>query len=296
MPSSRVILPIGGPLRNAFEAMIAERRVVLFAGLPGVGKSLLVKQLALMALEAGREVHLLQWDVARPAFELPPWHARYPEIAGVTHPAVRKAVGLWSRGAVLDWHRRHGDNAILIGELPLIGNRLIELAQPHNDAAEALLAGPATLFVVPVPSTLVRTEIEAARERTMAQPQHRREAADAPPGVLRRLWRELHDLAVTLGQTEPAADDAVAYRPQVYESVYRHLLAHRHYQLLTVDERLPVSSSVYALDGIAGELTATPDQVGAIMERLEATTTAAQLEREVANWHQISPAAGDEAR
>jgi adenylylsulfate kinase-like enzyme len=43
--------------------------MVFLAGLPGTGKSLLAHQLAHMASDAGRTIHLLQWDVARPVFE-----------------------------------------------------------------------------------------------------------------------------------------------------------------------------------------------------------------------------------
>jgi len=42
---------------------------VLLVGLPGTGKSLLLKQLALLARQSGRVVHRLQWDVTRGAFE-----------------------------------------------------------------------------------------------------------------------------------------------------------------------------------------------------------------------------------
>ena len=45
---------------------LAGRRMVFFAGLPGTGKSLLVHQLVHLASGAGRQVHLIQWDVARP--------------------------------------------------------------------------------------------------------------------------------------------------------------------------------------------------------------------------------------
>ena len=68
-----------------------------------MGKSLLLQQLTLMALEAGREVHLLQWDTARQVFETP----RYPLLDGATHPMVIKAVGLWLRQALVDWDRDH---------------------------------------------------------------------------------------------------------------------------------------------------------------------------------------------
>ena len=43
--------------------------MVFLAGLPGTGKSLLLKQLVLIAQQAGRTVDTLQWDVTRLPFE-----------------------------------------------------------------------------------------------------------------------------------------------------------------------------------------------------------------------------------
>src|SRR3954451_10462208 len=143
--TSASVLPPDSELYRRLHAAAVERRCVLFAGLPGVGKSLLLQQVSLIAHEVGRRVSLLQWDVARGPFETPEILARYPEIDGVTHAAIRKAAGLWAREAVGAWDRTHpgrSDGAdVLIGEVPLVGNRLIELVQRRDDAAEALLAG-----------------------------------------------------------------------------------------------------------------------------------------------------------
>ena len=54
-----------------------------------------------MAHEKGRTVHLLQWDVTRASFEMPEVLARYPEIDGVSHAMIRKAMGLWARDGVV---------------------------------------------------------------------------------------------------------------------------------------------------------------------------------------------------
>src|SRR4029453_19211147 len=102
----------------------------------------LVQQIALMAQAAGRQVHLLQWDVTRAAFERPEILARFPESNGVTHAAIRQGVGTWARGAVQAWHERFaGGEHLLIVEAALIGNRLRELIVARADAAEPLLAG-----------------------------------------------------------------------------------------------------------------------------------------------------------
>src|SRR4051812_30907373 len=125
---TNVILPCNSTLYHAFEQLIDSQRLVFFVGLPGVGKSLLAQQLALMADQSGRKVHLLQWDVVRQPFTADAYIvANYPEVDGVTHGAVRKAVGLWVRSAIGQWCQHNSDKAeMLIGEAPLIGNRLIE--------------------------------------------------------------------------------------------------------------------------------------------------------------------------
>src|SRR6187401_1123619 len=122
--------------------------MVFVAGLPGVGKSLFIRELARAAHAAGRTVHLLQWDVVRLAFASPSIDARYPERDGITHAVIRKAVGRWARAAVLRWYRaHHASTHILIGEVPIIGNRLLELVQVQDNEAEPLLAGIDALFI-----------------------------------------------------------------------------------------------------------------------------------------------------
>ena len=204
------------------------------AGLPGTGKSLVVRELARLAAGARRSVHTVQWDVARPVFEAAPAGRRYPLVDGVTHVVIRKAAGRWVREALAGWHAANAGAAhLLIGELPLIGGRFIELARPAADRAEALLAAASCRFVIPVPSRDVRAFVEAERDRRMAQPVHAREREDAPSHVLRALWDEVVGAARALALPEaPAGGGAVAYDPAIYEAVYRHVLARRHAEAL----------------------------------------------------------------
>ena len=67
-----VLLSQGSALLAGLRDLARDARCVFFAGLPGTGKSLLIHQLAHLAHARGRRVHLLQWDVARPAFEASP--------------------------------------------------------------------------------------------------------------------------------------------------------------------------------------------------------------------------------
>ena len=236
---------------------------VFFAGLPGVGKSLLLQQMALLAADAGREVALLQWDVLRQPFETP----RYPLQAGATHPLVIRAAGNWLRAQL---PKLTCD--LLIGELPLIGGRLIELAQSRDDAAEPLLRDARTQFVVPVPSREVRASIEAKRAQTIAAPRHASEVDDAPPNILRALWRDLQILAQQLDIAEAPRDDS--YAPEVYAAVYLHLLRHRQASLLPVDALLPATESVYAHLADLPQLRATTDEAGAALRQAESSPAA----------------------
>lgn len=289
-----VILPPESNVYRLFRQIVEQQQMVFLTGLPGTGKSLLLKQLALMAQQAGRTVHLLQWDVTRAPFETAVNLAKYPEIDGVTHAAIRKAVGLWARTGIRRWHKKYGSHDqsghdhFLLGEVPLIGNRLSELAQCLDDEVEPVLAGEQTLFVVPVPSREIRQHIEAAREMSIANPQHEKERQDAQPGVLRLLWQEVARIGQKLGwsaEVGPMGD--VLYDPALYTAVYLHLLTHRRHQILPITEVLQPTGSVYDLTIHGTELTATPDEVEQIMQLVEQRFTADELETAVANWYKI---------
>jgi hypothetical protein len=284
MPAE-LILPPDSDLYRALAAAAQARRCVFFAGLPGVGKSLLIQQTALLAAQAGRAVHLLQWDVARGAFETPAILARYPEVDGITHAAIRKAAGLWVRRAVHAWDQAHPETChLLIGEAPLIGNRLSELAQPRPDGVEALLAGPASTFLIPAPSAELRGAIERAREREMAAPLHERERANASLDVMQSLWVDLGEVAERLGA--PAAGSAVGYDRDQYVGVYERLLRHRQAQVLDVTQRFEVRASPYDLTLVRSELLPTPTEVEAAMAAVE-SLPAGELEHQVGRWYDV---------
>lgn len=281
---SELIIPSTSPIYQQFQTALAQRTIILFAGLPGVGKSLYLQQLALMAGAQGKQVHLLQWDVTRQVFELPEVLGKYPEIDGVTHVAIRKGVGMWARQAVNTWMKIRSDKDILIGEVPLIGNRLIELAQKTQDKAEAVLAGEQTLFMIPVPSKRIRELIEKARSRSITDPKHERENADAPSHVLKALWYQVHKLAVDWGMA--TLEDA-NYNPKIYAQVYQRLLQHRQVEVLQVNEAFQPQGSVYDLAAVAGELAATPEQVKEIMLTIEHNYNSEELEQAVADWYKV---------
>ena len=264
---------------------LAARRLVFFAGLPGTGKSLLAHQLAHLAAGVGRTVHLLQWDVARPLFEASPAGGRYPLKDGVTHALIRKAAGVWVRQALATWDERHpGPEHLLIGETPFVGNRFVELARRAEDRAEALLASGSCRFVIAVPSRDVRRFIEAERERRSAHPRHPREREDAPPQVLRDMWRELAEVAGRLGIGAPGG----AYDPAAYRRVYETVLRHRNVDVVALDVILPTGAlSVYEFAAAPLHVVPTENEAVASIASVERRADPTAVDRELDRWWEV---------
>ena len=280
-----IILPPTSPVYKAFSEA-TNKRMVFFTGLSGVGKSLYIQQFSKMAELAGRKVHLLQWDVTREAFQNEQNLAKYPEIDGVTHSVIRKAVGLWTRKGIEQWHQQYpAAEHLLIGELPLIGNRLIEVVQQLPDPAEELLASDQTHFFLPVPSQTVRDHIVSCRTESINHPAHEREAADAPPSVVESMWQQIRQIAIDLEKVSPAS--STHYDANVYKAGYEYLLQHRHSTTLDINDILDTRGSVYEIGRIYSELTAQDAEVKEIYEHLEEHYTLNQIAEMVDNWHRI---------
>lgn len=283
--NNSIILAPDSTVYQAFDAATS-KRMVFFTGLSGVGKSLYIQQFSKMAEQAGRTIHLLQWDVTRKAFENDEGLTQYPEIDGVTHSMIRKAVGLWTRKGLQDWHHQYpGEEHILIGELPLIGNRLIEVVQQHQDSVETLLASEQAQFFLPVPSKAVREHIVGCRSQSIDNPNHQREAADAPPTVVNAHWEEIRQIAITLELADK--DCAKDYDPAIYSAAYEHLLQHRHSATLPINEILDTQGSVYEVGEIHSELAATQSEACEIFADLESQFTLQQIEVMTEHWHQL---------
>lgn len=289
-PSGGLIAREDPRLFEALVALAAQARLVFVAGLPGTGKSLLIHQLAHLAHARGRRIHLLQWDVARPVFEASPAGRRYPQARGVTHGVIRLAVGRWARAELARWHARHaGVEHLLIGETPFVGHRLIELARADADDAEPVLTAAWTRFVIPVPSASLRAHLEAERARRAQRPRHRREQEDAPPEVLRDLWRQLHGVARALGVLDAAAppDADPPYDAEIYRRVYERLLARRHVQAIALDTRLSAGDgSAYDFSVPTLDLVPTETEAARVIGEVEAHwPDSAAVARAVNGWY-----------
>lgn len=263
----------------------AEARCVVICGVPGVGKSLLVREQTLIARSRGRVVHRLEWDVSRLAFDQPEILARYPEIDSVTHPVIRCAAGLWVRQAVADWFSRQRDSSdLLVIEAPLIGGRFSELARVEEDAAEPFLAGAATQFLIPQPSREVRAAIHGARSRETVEHRHALDGKNAPPPLVDALWQHILNTADSLGVHRDHSDRE--YSPELYFAVYGQLLRHRHAAAVPVREVVEIDHSPHALHGLTQELSPTAREAARLIARIEETGIAAAI-RATESWHVV---------
>jgi hypothetical protein len=229
------IIPTDSSLHRALTGAARGVRCVVFAGLPGIGKSLLTRQTAQIAREAGRPVTLMQWDTVRTAFEQHPYGRRFPDTMNVAHPVIRIAADDWTRVGVTRWLEAVSSGAFIIIEAPLIGGRMMSLARPAEDAAEALLALE-TLFVLPVPTRSVKDILRGRRGTDEANDQT---LPFATVDVLDELVREINGIAVTIRAADSVAPE---YDPESYAAVYLYALRHRRTMRLEIDRVFDIAT------------------------------------------------------
>ena len=276
------------PLQN----LVNTRKLIFLAGLPGTGKSLLLQQLAILAHNCGRRPHLLQWDVCRLPF-LTNAHVmtHYHEKDGITHAGVRKAVGMWARLAVKNWTEEYaGCNDILIGETPIIGNRLVELVRQEPDSIEPILVdAKLTFFGIPTPSWEVRQLIEMQRKARSTNPLHEREKGDAEPDIMYKIWEELHELALHFGLIEANENSKKHYNPDLYFRTYSVLLKHRPAGGININKILPTEGrSVYDLSVGQIELVPSEKEVESVMDVMEKRySQPGELGQSVDKWYEV---------
>lgn len=141
-----------------------------------------------------------------------------------------------------------------------------------------------------VPSREVRRFLEAERERRATHPLHPREREDAPPQVLRDLWRDLARLARRLGITAPGPGDGPEpYDPDVYGRVYQTVLRHRHVELVALDTILPTGTlSVYDFAAAPRDLVPAEAEAARFIQETERRyADPAALDRAIARWWEV---------
>jgi len=229
------IIPTSSPIFQTLQKMAQTAKVVIFSGLPGVGKSLYINQFQVIAATEGRKVTVIQWDIARKAFEIPAIAARYPMGDGVVHNGVKLSVGKWLVATMKEWLKeKEATQNLLLIEAPLVGHRFIELVKKQEDAElETFLKSPACQVIAPIPSKTVRAKIEADRRAQIAE--DAKIWVGAKPSVMLMLWKRICGIANQFGRNIPM-DGQPPYDPEVYEFVFSKILKHRHFIPLYIDE------------------------------------------------------------
>ena len=257
---------------------------IVVVGLPGTGKSLLVRELARAAAADGRESSLLQWDVSRESWDRSAVaRERYPEVNGVTHEGVRVAMGAWVRAAVGNWFAAHsGGDGLLIVEAPHVGGRFSELSHVEADRTEAALAADETLFVIVAPTRQLHAQLRDQRGRDMeaAEANTGYEEKNAPPDLLDELTDSLREPARELGIP---SDSAAGYDPDLYARLMSHVLRHRHTMVIHPDELVNVTGSVYLLGDRTDRIWARPAEVEGSLAFANSLSQS-QLEQRTADW------------
>lgn len=255
---------------------------VVVVGLPGTGKSLLVRELARAAAEAGRRNALLQWDVCRESWDTHPAAlTKYPEIDGVTHKAIRVAMGAWLRSAVGNWFATHEPGTdLLVVEAPHIGGRFSELAHVIQDDAEPHLQGAGVLFVVVAPNRELQLTLRNQRATDLQKNGDGYEHKNASPDLLDELTEELRGPARDLGLSQ---SDRPGYDPELYATLMQHVLRHRRTLVVRPDRLFDVTGSVYTLATNTERLWPVEAQVNRSLAYAD-SLTGTELEKHVGDW------------
>ncbi len=228
------IIPDTSPIHTEL-LKLKEAKVVIFSGLPGVGKSLYINAFRAIVQDKGKDIDIIQWDVARKAFETEYISSYYPMGNGTVHNGLKLIAGLWLMDVVREWidFNKKSDNILLI-EAPLVGNRFIELMQEQlDDNLEAFLSSELCQVVVPIPSIKVRKAIEAERERQVSE--DAKVWSGAKPSVMLMLWKDTCVIANEFGKKIDVSGQP-PYDPEIYNYVYSKILKHRNFVPLHIDE------------------------------------------------------------
>lgn len=210
-------------------------KIIIFSGLPGVGKSLYINAFKNLAEAEGKEIDMLQWDVARKAFETSYIMEQYPMGEGTVHNGLKLIAGEWLMHTIKEWITFHktSENILLI-EAPLVGNRFVEIMQKQIDESlESYLSSEKCRVIVPIPSKIVRQKIEEERARQVSE--EAKVWSGAKPSVMLMLWKLTCEIANTFGKNIDVSEQP-AYDPSIYEFVYGKILKHRRFIPLHIDE------------------------------------------------------------
>ncbi len=237
--SDKNLIPLHSPVYKNLELAAETAKAVVFSGLPGVGKSLYINQFQLIAAAKGKQVTVIQWDIARKSFETDEIFERFPMGDGTVHNGVKLGAGKWLIDTIKDWLKSHtSDEELLLIEAPLVGHRFIEVATIQEDTfLENFFRSPAFQIIVPIPSRRVRAKIEADRSAQISD--DAKVWSGAKPSVMLMLWKMVCGIANEFGRTIPM-EGQPPYDPEIYEFVFAKILQYRHFIPLHINEIYPI--------------------------------------------------------
>jgi len=278
------MIPSSSKIYQSLEALAQNSKLVAFTGLPGVGKSLYVKQFTKIVQKLNRPLTVIQWDMARKSFETPEIFKQFPMGDGTVHNGVKVSVGKWFVYEIDQWRMMHGfDDHLLLIEAPLVGHRFIELVTPSKDEQlEHFLSNEVCQIIAPIPSIELRKKIEADR---MAQlDDNATQWIGAKPSVMLMLWKMICGIANEMGK-EIEMDGQPPYDPSIYEFVFSNILKHRHFVPLHVDEIFNIDISDESELAVTDSLVATAEQANYYAELVNQEYDESSLHELVNKWY-----------
>ncbi len=276
-------IPQTSPIYKQLEEL-CDSRIVIFSGLPGVGKSLYINAFKALAQSKDLEVDMIQWDVARKAFETDYINNHYPMGEGTVHNGLKLIAGSWLMSTVQEWIKfNRKSNNILLIEAPLVGNRFVEIMQKQSDdSLEEFLSSNNCKVVVPIPSKEVRVKIEEERQRQVSE--EAKVWSGAKPSVMRMLWKMTCEIANDFGKKIDVSGQP-EYDPEIYEFVYGKILKHRNAVFLQIDEIFKIPETDESALHDNQSIQATKEQADTIAKSIIDKFNEYQINEIVDSWY-----------
>ncbi|NNE26739.1 MAG: hypothetical protein HKN09_07835 [Saprospiraceae bacterium] len=228
------VIPQSSPIYTTLNELAENAQIVVFSGLPGIGKSLYINAFYALAKQHKRSITVVQWDQARKAFETDDILRRFPMGDGTVHNGFKLMAGEYIKNKILSWTKHANSADLLLIEAPLVGHRFIEIVEQSDiEELEAALASEKCRIIVPIPSKEVRRKIEEARAAQVDD--NAKVWIGAKPSVLKMLWNMVYDIAIEFG-AELEEQENPPYDPEVVEFVFSKVCKHRNFVPLHVDE------------------------------------------------------------
>ena len=282
----RFLIPESEQIHLQLKELSEYAKIIVFAGLPGTGKSLYINHFYQIAKHNGQQAQVIQWDVARKEFEKEELNSIFPMNAGQVHPGVRLSAGFWVLNFIKHWAKNNLDKGsnILMIEAPLVGNRFSELChkQEQEDVElEQLLSSDKVQFVLAVPNEKVREKIEADRVQQISE--SAKVWSGAKPSVMIQLWKDTLVIAKEFGLTSSQDE---SYRSDIYKDTYARILQHRQTNILNVDKVFDVQiHDESVLHSLENEIPTVVEVIAAVRYTKQAYPTEKEMIRKVKIWY-----------